>query len=165
MAYPDDRRGASLPLLRHPDLLRALLELPAMVDPTLFHVLFVHHCLATGAVLDYAAVPGDLPGQGPGFSVGTILSTELGLGNTSGAGNPHTKVVYDPAEDDFLLSTPSAAATKFPPNVGLDGVAKWAVVTARLTVADADCGAFLFLVRIRDEDAPPPGVHIKPLPP
>ena len=78
---------------------------------------------------------------------------------------PHTKVVYDPAEDDFLLSTPSDAATKFPPNVGLDGVAKWAVVTARLTVADADCGAFLFLVRIRDEDGPRPGVHIKPLPP
>ncbi len=49
--------------------------------------------------------------------------------------------------------------------MGLDFVAKWAVVTARLTVADADCGAFLFLVWIRDEDGPRPGVHIKPLPP
>jgi acyl-CoA oxidase len=161
MAYINDRLAASMPLLHHPDLLRDLLELSAMVDPPLFHVLFLHHCLATGALLDYTA---DLPGQGDGF--GTILLTELGLGNTSGGGgDQHTRVVYDPAEDDFVLTTPSPDATKFPPNVGLDGVAKWGVLGARLIVAGADCGAFGFLVQIRDENGPRPGVHIKPLPP
>ena len=101
MAYINDQLAALMPLLHRPDLLRDLLELSAMVDPPLFHVLFLHHCLATGAVLDYAA---DLPDQGDGF--GTILLTELGLGNTSGGGGPHTRVVYDPAEDDFVPHHP-----------------------------------------------------------
>jgi acyl-CoA oxidase len=165
MAHVQDRLPATEPLLHRPELLRDLIELSAMVDPTLFHVLHLHHCMATGSILDQAAVTDELPGRGPGFSVGTILAVELGLGNTSNVGNARTEVVYDPENDDFVLNTPDAGATKFSANVGLDGVAKWAVLPAQLVVAGSNCGAFGFVVPLRDENGPLPGVHVKPLPP
>ncbi len=163
LRYVRERISAELPLLQHdPEYLRALLETAAVVDPRLFHVMFLDQCMATGGILAYAADSAVLDEVSEGFSVGTALMTELGHGN-SGA-NILTEAVYDPERDEFVLSSPVPEAVKFPPNVGLSGWAKWGVVGARLKVAGTDYGLFLFLVPLRDETGPRPGVRIRTLP-
>jgi acyl-CoA oxidase len=163
MRHLNQRLDRPSPLLVHDrDYLRDLLELTAIVDPRLFHVMFLNHCLATGGALDYAEdsmVPSD---SLVGFEFGTALMTEVGHGN-SGA-NILTEAVYDPERDDFVLTTPVPEAVKFPPNVGRDGWSKWGLVGARLKVADRDRGLFLFVVALRDESGPRVGVRIRSLP-
>ena len=163
LRYVRGHISAELPLLQQdPEQLRALLETAAVVDPRLFHVMFLDQCMATGGILEYAADSAVLDDVAEGFSIGTALMTELGHGS-SGA-NILTEAVYDPEHDEFVLSSPFPAAVKFPPNVGLDGWAKWGVVGARLKAAGTDRGLFLFLVPLRDETGPRPGVRIRTLP-
>jgi acyl-CoA oxidase len=163
LRYVREHVSAGRPLLHHdPEYLRALLETAAIVDPRLFHIMFLDQCMATGGILEYAADPTVLDEVSGGFSVGTALMTELGHGN-SGA-NILTEAVYDPEQDEFVLNSPVPEAVKFPPNVGLSGWAKWGVVGARLKQAGADRGLFLFLVPLRDEAGPRPGVRIRTLP-
>ncbi|MFD7500828.1 acyl-CoA dehydrogenase [Streptomyces sp. NPDC059850] len=92
---------------------------------------------------------------------GTVLITELGYGNN--AAELETTAVHQPEADTFVLHTPSAGAQKFMPNTGPAGGRKSGLVAARLIVRDQDCGVFLFLVPLRDEHGPLPGIRIRPL--
>jgi acyl-CoA oxidase len=150
------------PLLADHTRLRFVLELSAMVDPRLFHVMFLHHCMTIGTVLDYGGYEADLAALISGKWIGAALMTEMGYGNSSSG--IRTEAVYDPANRDFVLNTPVPAAAKFPANVGLAGIPRLGVVSARLLVGGVDCGTTLFLVALRDECGPCPGVTIEPRP-
>jgi acyl-CoA oxidase len=154
--------ATSEPLLTRPDRLRRILELAAVTDPCVFHVLFLHHCMATGAVLTFATEP-TLPAEIglPSDALGIALVTEVGHAGSSG--NPLTEAEFDPERRDFILRSPTPAATKFPSAVGHDGTAKWAVVGARLRVAGVLHGMFLFVVPLRTAQGPCPGVRIRPV--
>jgi acyl-CoA oxidase len=147
------------PLLQDQPGLTRLLELAAMVDPGLFHVMFLHHCMTIGAALDYGACDDDIAELCPGRSVGAALMTELGQGNSSA--DIRTEAVYDPGRREFILDTPGPDAAKYPPNVGLDGVPRLAVVSARLRAGSADRGTCLFLVPLRTATGLGPGVSIQ----
>ncbi|SDM56530.1 acyl-CoA dehydrogenase family protein [Allokutzneria albata] len=157
--YVHDRLGLDGPLLREPDRLRGLLELAAMVDPRLFHVLFLHHCMTVGAALDHGAGPADLEELTSGSAVGAVLMTELGHGNS--IANIRTRAVYEPDSQGFVLHSHGAEAVKFPPNVAAGGLTRLGVVGARLVVGGVDRGVALFLVRLRDAAGPRPGVTIR----
>ncbi|MFD0266495.1 hypothetical protein ACFVGY_07860 [Streptomyces sp. NPDC127106] len=162
-----DRIGSPVPLLAggpvEQERLRSLLELTAMADPALFHVLFLHQCMTIGPALDFGASPEDVAELASGRSVGAALNTEVGLGSSSAA--IRTEAVYDPAARGFVLTSPDAAAAKYPPNVGMPGLPRLAVVSARLRVSGTDHGTHLFLVPLRGGDgAPAAGVAITPRP-
>ncbi|MFJ2823191.1 hypothetical protein ACIO7M_19055 [Streptomyces toxytricini] len=165
VAHLNARTGSAGPLLAGGPVdrqrLRDLLELTAMADPAAFHVLFLHQCMATGAALDFGADPEDVAALASGRAVGAALMTEVGLGN-SNAG-VRTEAVYDPVAREFVLTTPDAAAAKYPPNVGMPGLPRLAVVGARLLVAGVDRGTCLFLVPLHDGDDTP-GVTVVPRP-
>ncbi|MCC8248339.1 hypothetical protein LNK82_29110, partial [Saccharothrix sp. NEAU-S10] len=150
-------------LLADPARLRTLLELSAMVDPSLFFALFLHHCMALGAALDQGADREDVAALASGRWIGGALLAELGHGNSNS--RTHTEAVYDPATREFVLSTPVAEAAKYPATAGAPGIARLAAVSARLVVDGADRGTALFLVALRDEHGPCPGVTIEPRPP
>ncbi|MGA5823767.1 acyl-CoA dehydrogenase [Kitasatospora sp. NPDC094028] len=158
------RTGGDEPLLAidQPGL-RALLEVTAAADPRLFHIMFLHHCMALGAALDYGATSGDIAELARGRSIGAALMTELGRGNSSS--DIRTEAVLDRTSGDFVLHTPDAAAAKYPPNVGEEGISRLGVVSARLRVDGTDRGVFLFLVALRDENGPSNGVTITSRPP
>ncbi|MGW9210326.1 acyl-CoA dehydrogenase family protein [Embleya sp. NPDC055664] len=158
-----ERISGEDPLLRHPAYLRELLELAAMVDPSVFHVMFLHHCMTLGPALDFGASPRDIAELALGPSIGAALMTEVGRGNSSAG--IRTEAVWDPAGEAFDLHTPDAEASKYPPNVGLSGVPRVAVVGARIVVDGIGRGTGLFLVPLRDEVGPCPGVVITPRPP
>ena len=146
--------AADLPLVSGDQrLLRNLLELTAVTSPSLFMAFFLHHGMATGAIVDYGGDPVELPG------FGAVMMTELGYGSSSA--NLLTEAHYDPATGDFALRTPCEAAVKFPSNIGAGGPAKWGVVSARLIVDGMDRGPFLFRLQLRDADGPRPGVNIR----
>jgi acyl-CoA oxidase len=149
-------------LLAEHGRLRTLLELCAMADPGLFFAMFLHHCMTLGAALDQGADEADVAALASGRWVGATLLAELGHGNSNSG--THTEAVYDPAAREFVLSTPVAAATKYPANVAEPGVARLAVVSARLVAGGSYRGTALFLVPLRDENGPCPGVTIEPVP-
>jgi acyl-CoA oxidase len=158
--------GTGSELLRDRNRLFTALEFVAIVNPSLFHVAQVHYgvCLASvrelgqpSARLD--ALVGELDRLD---SVGVILITELGTGNSHLA--TETRAVHDLETDEFILSTPSDAARKFMPNVALQGVAKTGMVFAQLWSGDRYCGVFPFIVPIRSREQITPGIRIKPLP-
>ncbi|RSS89443.1 hypothetical protein EF903_14025 [Streptomyces sp. WAC05292] len=165
VAHLGARTGSAAPLLAggpaDRQRLRDLLELTAMADPAAFHVLFLHQCMATGAALDFGAAPEDVAALASGRAVGAALMTEVGLGNSSAA--VRTEAVYDPVAREFVLTTPDAAAAKYPPNVGMPGLPRLAVVGARLLVAGVDRGTCLFLVPLHDGDGAS-GVTVAPRP-
>ncbi|NXY95290.1 hypothetical protein HYE82_13015 [Streptomyces sp. BR123] len=162
-----DRIGSPVPLLAggpvEQERLRCLLELTAMADPALFHVLFLHQCMTIGPALDFGASAEDVAELASGRSVGAALMTEVGLGSSSTA--IRTEAVYDPAAREFVLTSPDAAAAKYPPNVGMPGLPRLAVVSARLHVSGRDHGTHLFLVPLRGGDGgPAAGIAITPRP-
>ncbi|MFK0255096.1 hypothetical protein [Streptomyces sp. NPDC090445] len=162
-----DRIGSPVPLLAggpvEQERLRSLLELTAMADPALFHVLFLHQCMAIGPALDFGASAEDVAELASGRSVGAAMNTEVGLGSSSTA--IRTEAVYDPAAREFVLTSPDAAAAKYPPNVGMPGLPRLAVVSARLHVSGTDHGTHLFLVPLRGGDGgPAAGIAISPRP-
>ncbi|MBY8887000.1 hypothetical protein K7472_19395 [Streptomyces sp. PTM05] len=150
------------PLLADHGRLRTLLELSAVVDPRLFHAMFLHHCMTIGPALDQGADESDLAELSSGRWIGTPLMTELGHGNSSNA--VRTEAHFDPEAREFILHTPTHEAAKHPASVGLEGVARVGVVSARLRVGGADRGTALFLVPLRDDAGPRPGVLIDPYP-
>jgi acyl-CoA oxidase len=153
------RLDLSEPLLHDRPGLTRLLELAAMVDPGLFHVMFLHHCMTIGAAIDYGADDDDIAELCSGRSIGAALMTELGQGNSSA--DIRTEAVYDQQRREFILDTPGPGAAKYPPNVGLDGVPRLAVVSARLRAGAADRGTCLFLVPLRTAAGAGPGVSIR----
>ncbi|MCX4092552.1 acyl-CoA dehydrogenase [Nocardia sp. alder85J] len=156
-----DRLG-DRPLLTDPDTLRTVLELAAVTDPRLFHTLFLHHCMAIGNAIDQGAADADVAALASGRWIGAALMTEAGRGNSSSG--IRTEAEYDSATGEFVLHTPDADAAKHPVNVGRGGVARMGVVSARLRVGGVDRGTNLFLVALRDEHGPCPGVVIEPRP-
>ncbi|MFY1619118.1 hypothetical protein [Micromonospora sp. WMMD736] len=152
------------PLLQRPEYLHPLLEWAAIRDPSLFHVLMLHHCMATGAVLDFGAAhaAGHLAALVQADAVGAVLLTELGHGNSNV--RVGTTATYDPDRHGFTLRTPGRAAVKYPPSVGADGVSRLGIVAAELIVDGRECGSFLFAVPIRDEDGPCEGVGVQAQP-
>lgn len=148
------------PLVADPEMLRSLLELCAIADPCLFHVMFLHHCMTIGNALDQGASEADVTALASGRWIGAALMTELGHGNSSAG--IRTEAVYDDDAREFVLHTPTRDAVKHPASVGLDGIARLGIVSARLIVHGVDRGTALFLVALRDEAGPCPGVTITP---
>ncbi|WP_414167466.1 acyl-CoA dehydrogenase [Streptoverticillium reticulum] len=163
LRHLQSRLGDQRPLLADHARLRAVLELSAMTDPRLFFAMFLHHCMAIGVALDFGAPHEDVARLASGQWIGAALMNETGHGNSSSA--IRTQAVFDPAAREFVLHTPTPEAAKRPANVGLDGFARLAVVSARLRAGGADRGTALFLVPLRDENGPCEGVTIEPLAP
>jgi acyl-CoA oxidase len=155
-----DALGGGRPLLADHVKLRTLLELSAVNDPRLFHAMFLHHCMTIGPALDQGADDADVAALTSGRWIGAPLMNELGHGNSSSA--IRTEARYDPATREFVLHTPTADAVKHPASVGLEGFPRLGVVSARLLVGGTDRGTALFLVALRDENGPCPGVRIEP---
>jgi acyl-CoA oxidase len=144
------------------DRLVSLHEWLGMVDGTLTTLATIHYNLFLGSLLHldpHRTV--DLSPFTRLRRYGTVLITELGYGNN--AAELETTAVYQPEADTFVLHTPSAGAQKFMPNTGPAGGRKSGLVAARLIVRGQDCGVFLFLVPLRDERGPLPGIRIRPL--
>ncbi|XVV00484.1 acyl-CoA dehydrogenase [Actinosynnema sp. CA-248983] len=158
-----DELGDDRPLLSADhDRLRTLLERSAAADPRLFFTMFLHHCMTLGAALDQGAAEEDVAALASARWIGAALLAESAHGNSNS--RTRTEAVHDPATREFVLSTPVAEAAKHPANVGAAGIARLAVVSARLVVGGTDHGTALFLVALRDENGPCPGVTIEPLP-
>ncbi len=99
-----------------------------------------------------------LPAQ-RGELLGCFAMTEIGHG--SDVASLGTTAVYDPAAEEFVITTPFRAATKeYIGNAAAHGRA--AVVFAQLITAGVDHGVHAFFVPIRTEDGEPmPGVSIE----
>jgi acyl-CoA oxidase len=148
-----------------PARVMTLLELAGTVDGTLFTIMSIHYCLCAGSILRHGA---GSPELAPFLaeldsleSIGTYLLTELGFGSNVVA--LQTRADYDASRREVVLNTPSAAAIKFMPNTGLNGVPKLAVVLARLFVNDRDEGVFPVVVRLRTASEACPGIGIRML--
>ncbi|MFD5419241.1 acyl-CoA dehydrogenase [Streptomyces sp. NPDC127069] len=159
--------GSTVPLVQDRERLFPLLAWSAVADPALFYAMFLHHCMTTGAVLEFGAGREDLADVLEELAaterVGALLMTELGHGNSNAS--VRTVAEYDADREEFVLRTPEPAAVKFPPAVAAEGVPRLAVVLAQLVVDGAECGEFCFLVPLRDADGPLPGVGVRPLQP
>ncbi|MEU1673004.1 acyl-CoA dehydrogenase [Streptomyces roseifaciens] len=163
LRHIQSRLGGGRPLLADHARLRDVLELSAVADPRLFFVMFLHHCMTIGPALDFGAPHEDVADLASGQWIGAALMNETGHGNSSSA--IRTQAVFDPVTREFVLHTPTPEAAKRPANVGLDGFARLAVVSARLRADGADRGTALFLVPLRDQNGPCEGVTIEPLAP
>ncbi|MEW2548283.1 acyl-CoA dehydrogenase [Streptomyces sp. NPDC047002] len=144
------------------DRLTALHEWLGAVDGTLATLATIHYNLFIGSLLRLD--PGGSVDRTPYTRLaryGTVLITELGYGNNAAA--LETTATHRPESDTFVLHTPSQAAAKFMPNTGRAGGPKSGLVAARLLAGGQDRGVFLFLVPLRDERGPLPGVRIRPL--
>jgi acyl-CoA oxidase len=146
--------------------LLAVLETAAMISPPLFLALTIHYCLGVTAIAEFGAGREDLKPYLDELdtmtSIGTLLVTELGHGNSHGA--IRTEARYDRDSGEFVLHTPDPGARKFMSNNALPGIGKIGVVYARLLVDDTDHGIFGFVVRLRDRTTTLPGVGIRALP-
>ncbi|MFB8281008.1 acyl-CoA dehydrogenase family protein [Nocardia colli] len=143
----------------------ALCDWAQVAAPRLLLILTGHFDLAIGAILalgngsDYQQEC--LAELDTGAALGVLMLTELG--GTNGA-DQQTIARWDPTADGFWLTTPSAAAVKFMPNVADPAVPKTAVVTARLIVGSSDEGVLPFLLRLRTYSGLADGVDIVQLP-
>lgn len=155
-------------LLDDPPLLCGLLERCAVADPALFHVLMLHYTLALGPIV--AFTPPDGTGPRPDRealesmdAAGTLLMTEIGRSNSHLS--PRTLARHDPDTGGFVLTTPDAAAAKFPTNTAHPDVPKVAAVYATLVHGGEERGVFVFTVPLRAADgSTPPGVRITAAP-
>ncbi|OLZ60712.1 acyl-CoA dehydrogenase [Amycolatopsis keratiniphila] len=166
MRYLGDNLPGATALLKDPRTLVTLLETAAVVSPSVFLALTIHCCLSVNAIQEFGAGRDDLAEYldevDTMASIGTLVVTELGHGNSHSA--IRTEARYDRSAREFVLGTPDPGARKFMSNNGLAGVAKIGVVYARLIVGEADHGVFGFVVRLRDAKGSPPGIRIRPLP-
>nr|WP_168723521.1 acyl-CoA dehydrogenase [Streptomyces sp. SAT1]ANO42121.1 acyl-CoA oxidase [Streptomyces sp. SAT1] len=144
------------------DHLVSLHEWLGMVDGSLTTLATIHYNLFLGSLLRLdTRRTTDLSPFLRLHRYGTVLITELGYGNNAAA--LETTATHDPETDTFVLHTPSPGAQKFMPNTGPYGGPKSGLVAARLIVHGQDCGVFLFLVPLREQDGPLPGIRVRPL--
>lgn len=166
MRFLGDRLPAATALLKDPRTLLTLLETAAVASPSVFLALTIHCCLSVNAIQEFGGGRDDLAEYldevDTMTSIGTLVVTELGHGNSHSA--IRTEARYDRETQEFVLGTPDPGARKFMSNNGLAGVAKIGVVYARLIVGEVDHGVFGFVVRLRDKRGTPPGIRIRPLP-
>src|SRR5579872_1440647 len=163
MRYLNDRMGLRIDdLFSNIDHLLALHHWVTLVDGTLTTLLTIHYNLCIGSILQHGEGRSELRTYLNELetmdTIGAFMATELAYGNN--VQSLETEAVYDPTADEFVLHTPSPRAQKFMPNTGADGVAKLAVVLARLKVQGRDCGVFPFIVRIRTDSRLCPGVKV-----
>lgn len=138
-------------------------EWTAAVDGGLTTVAGIHYNLFLGSVLDLEPDGNRDLTEFTGLRrTGTFLCTELAHGNN--AARLETTATHDPATGGFVLHTPHRGAAKFMPNTGPAGGAKSGLVAARLVIDGEDHGVHLFLVPLRDEHSPCPGVDVEALP-
>jgi alkylation response protein AidB-like acyl-CoA dehydrogenase len=90
---------------------------------------------------------------------GAYVQSELGHG--SDVSRLQTTATYDPATKEFVMNTPSRAATKFWPG-GLGKTANHALLYARLISNGVDHGVNVFLIQIRsaEDHRPLPGLQV-----
>jgi acyl-CoA oxidase len=161
-----EQLGPASKLLADPARLFTALEWCAVTSPSLFLATTLHTCLGLGTIDEFGAGRDDIAdwiGELDSMKTfGSLLVTEAGLGNSHVG--IRTEAVHDPLTGEFVLHTPDAGASKFMPNVGLDGVRKLGVVYARLITSDGDRGVFGFILPIRDENGPRTGIHVTALP-
>ncbi|RMI43355.1 hypothetical protein EBO15_16415 [Actinomadura harenae] len=155
-------------LLDDPPLLCGLLERCAVADPALFHTLMLHYTLALGPIVKFGANDGGGPRPDREAlesmdAAGTLLMTEIGRSNSHLS--PRTLARHDPETGGFVLTTPDAAAAKFPTNTAHRDVPKVAAVYATLVHGGQERGVFVFTVPLRGADgSTPPGVRITAAP-
>ncbi|MFC4564526.1 beta-ketoacyl synthase N-terminal-like domain-containing protein [Nocardiopsis mangrovi] len=135
----------------HGDPLRLLagMEWAGVVDPAMMHAAMVHYGVAATSLVE-CGHPGDdldaLVAELDSMDApGTIVATELGRGGSQV--NVRTEARYHRDRHCFTLHTPDDSAVKVMPNVGWTGLARTAVVVARLVVDGADNGAHAFAFR------------------
>ncbi|WP_406864144.1 acyl-CoA dehydrogenase [Streptomyces sp. HUAS MG47] len=145
-----------------PRRLAALHEWIGAVDGGLTTLASIHYNLFLGSLLDHGGDRRDLSAFTSLRRSGTFLCTELEHGNDVAA--METVAVYDRANDEFVLHTPTPGAQKFMPNTSLIGGPKSAVVAARLLMDGQDQGIFLFLTPLSDRSGHLPGVTVRRLP-
>ncbi|MFC3995061.1 beta-ketoacyl synthase N-terminal-like domain-containing protein [Nocardiopsis sediminis] len=147
----------------HGDPLRLLagMEWAGMVDPAMMHAAMVHYGVAATSLVECGHPGDDLDALAAGLDTmdapGTIVVTELGRGGSQI--NVRTEARYDRDRRTFTLCTPDDAAVKIMPNVGWPGLARTAVVIARLVVDGADNGVHAFAFRF-----PHPRAEVMSLP-
>jgi len=158
--------GCGRALLAAPQRFFSMLEFAAVVNPMLLHVAQIHYgvCLYSALCLHPQSGKGNLLTDELDRmeSIGCILATEIG--HSSSHISTGTAAEYDPSGDQFILSTTVPENRKFMANVGLEGVPKIGLVTARLRAGNCDCGVFQFLVRIRTQHTITNGISISPVP-
>lgn len=146
-------------------------EQATVVDPHYGALLTVQLNLVLGTLLEQHSRTGEvaaaLTALLEGSAVGAYALTELGHG--SDLTNLETTAVYDPADGGgFILNTPTDTAIKFMPTTAappVDGVARFAVVFARLILNGTYQGTYPFLVWLVDADGQVrQGVTIRRLP-
>lgn len=141
--------GPAREIHRTPGRLLAGMEWAGVVDPALMHAAMVHYGVATTAFVE-CGHPNDhldaLTAELDAMDVpGAIVATELGRGGSQV--NIRTQAIYNRDQHTFTLRTPDDAALKIMPNVAWTGLARAAVVNARLIVDDADHGVHAFAFR------------------
>lgn len=144
----------------------ALCDWAQVAAPPLLLILTGHFDLTIGAILELG---NESPYQqeclaelDTAATLGVLMLTELG--GTNGA-DQQTTATWDSSADGFWLSTPSAAAAKFMPNVADPAVPKTVVVTARMMVDGHDEGVLPFLLKLRQPTGDvAKGVHVARLP-
>jgi acyl-CoA oxidase len=152
-------------LLAEPPELCALLERAAAADPALFHLMLLHYTLVLAPIVRYGG-----EAAGPARrrleslqAFGVVGMTEAGRSNSHLA--PQTIARFEPETRSFVLTTPDAAATKFPTSSGHPRLPKTAVVYAQLIADGQNRGVFIFVVPLRDDAGTvAQGVQITPAP-
>ncbi|ANS62499.1 putative acyl-CoA oxidase [Streptomyces lincolnensis] len=157
-AIPDVRA-----LIRDPVALSTLHEWAGVADAGMATIASIHYNLFLGSLLDHDQGGRDLGPYLRMEKIGVFLTTEKGHGND--ATNLETTATLDRDAGQFVLTTPTPAATKWMPNTSLIGGPKDAVVAARLMIDNRDHGVFLFLTPLSDASGRHlPGVDVRPLP-
>ncbi|MET8973823.1 acyl-CoA dehydrogenase family protein [Streptomyces hydrogenans] len=157
-------------IVRDVHRLCAVHDWAAVAEPTAGALMSVHYNLCVASIVGLSQRPEytrDLLAELDDMrSVGLLMATEGTTGND--LTSIRTRARYDEATDSFVLTSPDAAAHKVMSTSAYPGVAKIAVVIARL---DPPAGAggrdrgplHAFLVRIATQDGPVPGVSVTPL--
>ncbi|GIH16854.1 acyl-CoA dehydrogenase family protein [Rugosimonospora africana] len=134
------------------------------VDTSLALIFITHYVICLGTILHLAEGRDDLDEVIDQLmsldAICPALLTELGYGNN--VQSLETEARFLPDSQEFDIHTPNDGALKFISYTGLPGVAKTALVYARLWVGDRDCGVHPFIVPIRGaEGATFPGVTVR----
>ncbi|WP_304455375.1 acyl-CoA dehydrogenase [Nocardiopsis sp. YSL2] len=162
----NQRLGGGRKALDSPERLLDVLGHAAVIDPSLFLRAMVHYEVCLNAALtlgdDNTELRGAIDRLDSLAAVGGVLITEVGRGNSHVS--VRTRAEYDPGLPGFRITTPTPDAAKFMAMVGARGHAQTGLVYARLCTDDGEHGVFPFLVDIRDQHGPLPGVRTTPLP-
>ncbi|MBQ1080710.1 acyl-CoA dehydrogenase [Nocardiopsis sp. B62] len=162
----NQRLGGGRKALSSPERLLDVLGHAAVLDPSLFLRAMVHYEVCLNAALtlgdDNTELRETIDRLDSMATVGGVLITEVGRGNSHVS--VRTRAEHDPGLPGFRITTPTSDAAKFMSMVGASGRAQTGLVYAQLCTDQGEHGVFPFLVDIRDEHGPLPGVRVHRLP-